>query len=57
MSHKINDEFLENQYQLAEAAVQENDAEALANVYLTLEDEGFHKEAEALREQFGVLSA
>jgi hypothetical protein len=56
MSTKENDEFLEAQYYLAENAVMENDVDGLANVYLTLEESGFSKEAQALRDQFGVLS-
>ena len=56
MSHEINDVFLEQQRQLAEEAVVANDAEGLANVYLTLEENGFTTEAEELKRDFGILS-
>ena len=56
MSHQINDVFLEQQRQLAEEAVVANDADGLASVYLTLEENGFTTEAEALKEDFGILS-
>ena len=56
MSHEENTKFLEEQQQRAEQAVVENDAQALSDVYLVLEENGFEKEAEELRNQFGILS-
>lgn len=56
MSHPVNDTYLEESYQRAEQAVIENDTDAFTEVYLDLIEKGFDKEAEALREEFGILS-
>lgn len=57
MSHEVNTEFLEDQFQKAEQAVVENDPQALEAVYLALEEGGFSKEAEELRKEFGVIAS
>lgn len=56
MSHPGNDALLEFFGQRAEQAVVENDADALAQVYLDMEESGFTEQAQTLRDKFGVLS-